>query len=109
MKLANRHQVNPRLTREEAADPDRFRRDLEACLGPPDDSSDAEFSYCVRDRQTGLSFLAYSAQSGPAYGGEGPDCCVDFEGHDYRIRPEVLRSLAEFEEWLLAASRPSSA
>lgn len=38
--------------------------------GKPDDVSDEGFGYSFRDVNTGLVFTAYSAGSGPAYGGD---------------------------------------
>lgn len=40
-----------------------------AHYGPPNDVGFEGFTYAFRDTETGLFFTAYSAGSGPAYGG----------------------------------------
>jgi hypothetical protein len=40
-----------------------------AHYGPPDEVGYEGFTYVFRDKETGLIFTAYSAGSGPAYGG----------------------------------------
>lgn len=100
LKLANRTDANPSLTMDAANDPDRFRSLLQRRFGAPDTNSDADFSYVVRDDDTGVTVRAYSAQSGPAYGGMPDECFVDHAGGDYRLKPEVERTLAELDTWL---------
>jgi len=99
-KLSGRAAVNPALTPAEAADVALFGRLLAARLGAPDHTSDADYTYCIRDQQNGVDFRAYSAQSGPAYGGSPADCFVDLENNDNRVKPGVLDTLASFETWL---------
>lgn len=100
VKLCGRAHVNPTLSPTDALDVERFRRKLEARFGRPDHVADADYSYSVRDNLTGVEFEAYSAQSGPAYGGAPADSFVDFDQDDYRIKPEVFRTLAAFDAWL---------
>ena len=44
-----------------------------ALYGPPDVLQFEGFTYVFRDTETGLHFSAYSAGSGPAFGGFRPD------------------------------------
>lgn len=90
-KMCNRDGVNPRLPPEQLLRPGEFLARLWARFGPAERSDDG-FSYSVRDRQTGLSFEAYSGASGPAYGAE-PE-------HHSQLRP-VLEA---FERWLDATT-----
>lgn len=101
-KLCGREVVNPGLTQSESIDAERFLHELEARLGPPERRGDDLFTYTVRDRHTGLVFRAYSAQSGPSYGGRPTDCFEQGPA-GYRLRGEVLSVLAEFDRWLEAA------
>ena len=100
VKLCGRNAVNPSLPADNVRDPSAFLRVLRAKLGEPDNVADANYSYSIRDLQTGVEFMAYSAQSGPAYGGSPVDCFVDFENNDYRLKPAVLETLTDFERWL---------
>jgi hypothetical protein len=99
-KLCGRDQVNLALSHEEGMDVARFGRELAARLGPPDQVGDTDYSYSIRDTQTGVEFEAYAAQSGPAYGGSPSESYTDFESGDYRLKQDVLRTLTEFESWL---------
>lgn len=99
-KMASRRDANPRLAPLEAVADAPFLELLRERLGEPDQRGDSLFSYCVRDSMFGVDFEVYSGPSGPAYGGSPPDHFIDFERNDHRVRPEVLRSLADFEEWL---------
>lgn len=100
VKLCGRDRVNSSLTPQQARDTALFLVALQNRLGLPDDASDADYSYSVRDQQSGVEFMAYSAQSGPAYGGSPVDSFMDFERNDYRIKPIVLSVLADFENWI---------
>ena len=99
-KIASRQAANPRLTHREATDVRQFLALLRRRLGEPDPRSDSAFSYSIRDTQTGVVFEAYSAQSGPSYGGSPPAHFVDPGANDNRTRPEVMQVLADFERWL---------
>jgi hypothetical protein len=103
-KLAGRRAVNPALSHKESFDSRRFGALLAARFGVPDTGGDDEYSYPIQDLETGVRFLAYSAQSGPAYGGSPADCFIDYDRDDYRLKPEVLRALQDFEAWLTATS-----
>ena len=100
LKLANRLDVNQGISYEAAIDVRRFGMLLQRAFGLPDTDSDADYSYIVHDNDTNVVVRAYSAQSGPAYGGEPDDCFVDFVHDDYRLKPEVARTLAELDAWL---------
>jgi len=100
LKLANRLDVNKALSYQEATDVERFGALLQRAFGPPDMDSDADYSYIVRDTDTDVVVCVYSAQSGPAYGGMPDECFVDFESDDYRLKPEVQRTLTELDRWL---------
>lgn len=100
VKLLGRREVVPALTDDEAYDSAGFGTLLKARLGEPDDGGDADFSYAIIDRRTGVRFRAYAAQSGPAYGGSPAACFVDDEHDDRRLKPAVLQSLRDFEAWL---------
>lgn len=100
LKLAARRDVNKDLSYEEATDVERFGALLQRAFGLPDKDSDADYSYIVRDSDTGVVIRAYSAQSGPAYGGMPDDCFVNFKDGDYRLKPEVERTLEELDRWL---------
>jgi hypothetical protein len=60
-----RHRVNLQKTN----DIGDFLSRLWAIFGPPDDIQAEGYTYVLRDRETGLTFRAYCAGSGPAYGG----------------------------------------
>lgn len=97
-KLCGRDLANPALDAHDAIDDAQFHRLLERRLGRTDDDSDARYSYAIRDRQTGLAFTAYSAQSGPSYGGDVS--CFEPAGAGFRLRDDVLAVLADFERWI---------
>jgi hypothetical protein len=99
VKLASRRDVNPSLSFEQAMDEARFRALLERRFGASDDEPDLEFSYAVRDTETGHSVRVYAGQSGPAYGG-GSECFVDYDAGDYRVREDVLGMLRALDAWL---------
>jgi hypothetical protein len=99
-RLCGRRDVNPVLGANAAMNVKLFASQLAARFGPPDDVSDAEYSYSIEDRETGFMFEARSANSGPCYAGVPSEAMVDFEHDDYRIRPEVLQILVDFEHWL---------
>lgn len=99
-KLAGRKDVNPDISWSEAMDDSGFLALLRRKLGAPERRGDSQYSYSVRDCETGFVFEIYSGLSGPAYGGSPPDHFVDFENNDNRTKPELLRVLAEFEKWL---------
>lgn len=101
IKIIPRRNANPSLTFQQAMDPDRFLRGLRARLGEPDPSGDTLFSYLVRDRRTGIQFEAYSAQSGPAYGGS-PAYYADISRG--RVREDVMEVLTRFDAWVEAAA-----
>jgi hypothetical protein len=46
-----------------------FLSRLWSLYGPPDEVGFEGFTYTFRDKETGMIFTAYSAGSGPAYGG----------------------------------------
>lgn len=108
VKIALRQEVNPSLPRREAEDAGGFARLLHSLLGPPDRRGDSPFSYSIRDTVTGVEFEVYGGAGGPAYGGCPDDHFINFDGGDNRTRPEVLRVLAIFEEWLASAAFPSA-
>jgi len=81
-----------------ASDDDRFRRGLEHRFGAPDVVGDAAYSYSIRDRESGLEFEAYSAQSGPAYGGDV--ACFEQGPDGYRLRDSVRAALDAFDAWI---------
>jgi hypothetical protein len=62
-RIGNR--INPQTT----SDIGDFLSRLWALFGPPDDVQFEGYTYALRDRETGLTFRAYCAGSGPAYGG----------------------------------------
>lgn len=107
-KIAGRRDANPRLTPREANDERQFLALLRKRLGEPDPRGDSAFSYSIRDTQTGVVFEAYSAQSGPSYGGSPPDHFIDFEANDNRTKPEVMQVLTDFERWLESEDEPKS-
>ncbi|MCA9604665.1 MAG: hypothetical protein KC619_03660 [Myxococcales bacterium] len=89
-KVFSRYEVSP-APMEEAQSPGGFLARLWARLGPPPlEAGDALFGYAIEDRERGVRFFAYSAQSGPAYGAD-----VDAA----RLRPSV----EAFESWLARA------
>jgi hypothetical protein len=100
LKLANRLDVNKALSYTQASDVNRFAALLRRAFGAPDTNSDATYSYGVHDNDTGVTVRAYSAQSGPAYGGMPDDCFEDYAGGRYVLKPEVARTLAELDTWL---------
>lgn len=100
LKLGNRGDFNKTLSWTESDDVERFGALLRRAFGPPDMNPDADYSYTVHDNETGVTVRAYSAQSGPAYGGRPADCFVDFENDDYRLKPEVERTLVDLDRWL---------
>ena len=100
LKLANRQDINKALTYQEASDVERFRMLLQCAFGSADKDSDADFSYILHDNDTMVIVRAYSAQSGPAYGGEPDDCFVDWVNNDFRLKPEVKRTLIDLDLWL---------
>lgn len=92
-KVFSRHEVSD-LSYRKALSPGRFLARLWTLYGPPPPAHDREiFRYGIEDRETGLRFCAYSAQSGPSYGGSEPAA---------RLRPSV-----EAFEALLAETSPS--
>lgn len=99
-KLAGRLQVNAALTYEQWIDSDRFLQQLTDRFGEPDHIGDERFWYAIQDTQTGVKFVAYAAQSGPSYGGDPQESYIDFENNDYRLKPEVLQTLIDFDAWL---------
>lgn len=99
-KLSGRAALNPALTSDQALDDALFGRLLAARFGASDPVGDAAYAYSIRDQETGIEFRAYAAQTGPAYAGSPPSCMVDFDNNDYRVKPEVLHALAQFETWL---------
>jgi hypothetical protein len=101
VKLCGRRTVNPSLTFERAMDPARFLRGLRARLGEPDPRGDSLYSYSVRDTVTGVEFEAYSAQSGPAYGGRMHYFTDEPPG---QVREDVLDALTRFDPWVEAAA-----
>ncbi len=101
IKLCPRRAVSPSLSYEQAMDSARFLRGLRARLGEPDPRGDSLFGYSVRDTATGVEFEAYSAQSGPSYGGD-PDYFADLARG--KLRDDVLDALARFDAWVEAAA-----
>jgi hypothetical protein len=87
VKLCGRRVVNPSLWYEQSIDPDHFLYGLRARLGEPDPRGDSLYSYSERDTRTGVEFEAYSAQSGPAYGGRMDDFSEVNPRPDPRRRP----------------------
>jgi hypothetical protein len=103
-RLSGRAAVNPALTSDEAFDVELFGRLLEARFGASEPIGDEAYAYSIRDQVTGIEFKAYSVRSGPSYAGSPPDCMMDFHNNDYRVKPEVLHALAQFEAWLCSPS-----
>ena len=101
-KLCGRRVVNPSLSVAEAMDVERFLRALRKRFGEPDHIGDEHYSYSIQDRDTGLTFEAYAAQSGPAYGGGVPyfDKLEPARGW---LRQDVFAMLASFDAWVEAA------
>jgi hypothetical protein len=99
LKLAARRDVSA-LPPDTAQDERHFGERLRRAFGEPDRNRDAAYAYAIRDTETGVIVRAYSAQSGPAYGGEPDDCFVDYAGGDYRLKPDVRRTLTELDAWL---------
>ena len=64
-----RHRINLQPT-DDFGD---FLSRLWALYGPPDEVGFEGFIYIFRDTETDLIFTAYSAGSGPAYGGRSED------------------------------------
>ena len=67
---------------------------LWARFGEPHSVGYEGFTYCLRDRETGLSFQAYCAGSGPAYGTSG--------GRGKYTDAPTLDALRAFETWIAA-------
>ena len=65
-----------------------------ANFGAPDQVDFEGFSYAFQDTETGLFFSAYSAGSGPAYGG-------------FREREDELLAVLDVFDQLLEASTPA--
>lgn len=107
-KIASRRAANPRLTVREAVNEKPFLALLRKRLGEPDPRPDSDFSYSILDTQTGVVFEAYSAQSGPSYGGYPPEHFIDLEANDTRTKPEVMQVLADFERWLESEDEPET-
>lgn len=105
VKLCGRDIANPQLSHAESIDEQRALRGLEARFGPPDRGGDQTYSYSIRDRQTGLEFRAYSAQSGPSYGG-APEL-FEQTSAGYRLRDDVREVLRVFDEWVESAVTPA--
>jgi len=104
-KLASRYETNPTLTDDEAFDVQAFGTLLMARFGASDSAGDVYYSYAILDQDTGVRFRAYAAQSGPAYAGLPGECFVDFDNDDYRLKPEVLMTLQDFEKWLTTVNQ----
>ncbi|WP_141322745.1 hypothetical protein [Myxococcus sp. AB025B] len=108
-KLCGRQAVNPGLSVREAFDEERFLAGLKARLGEPGPPvADARYSYSVRDRDTGMTFEAYCAQSGPSYGGEvlaGQVAAFERTAEGgFRLRQDAREVLAAFDVWVEAAA-----
>ncbi len=86
-KLYSRNDVNPRLTFEEGMDAGAFMARLWTLFGPATAIDDG-FEYVVVDRESKLTFSAYSGASGPSYGGARSD------------EPRLLVVLSAFENLL---------
>ncbi len=71
-----------------------FLSRLWALYGPPDEVGYEGFSYTFRDKETGVVFTAYSAGSGPAYGGFSKDA-------------SKLDSVLDLFEELLQSTKPA--
>lgn len=105
-KLCGRQQANPSLSRDEAMNVNLFGRLLSKRFGPPDQGGDADYYYSIEDTSSGYTFGAYSGNSGPSYAGVTPESVIDFDKEDYRIRPEILQILSDFEQWLTLPAQP---
>jgi len=68
-KLFARRDVNSRLTIDQAMDRGAFLGRLWAHFGPAQ-QRDGGFEYTLLDKETSMSFTAYSGPRGPSYGGE---------------------------------------
>lgn len=96
-KVISREKLNADLPREKANDPVHFLRKLWTAFDSPD-YSDEGYSYKIHDVQTNLKFEAYSAQSGPSYGGS-----VQFYNQkpfDGRLKKEIYQTLLTFDQWI---------
>jgi hypothetical protein len=61
--------IRNRINLQDTNDFGDFLSRLWALYGPPDEIGFEGFTYTLRDKETGMIFTAYSAGSGPAYGG----------------------------------------
>jgi hypothetical protein len=95
--LISRLYLNPSLIYSVAIDMEHFRNKLKMRFGDPD-KCDAGFSYSICEVHTGIKFEAYSAQSGPKYGGEID--LFDDQNKPHFIREDVLDILYEFDVWI---------
>lgn len=100
LKIAGRRTINPGLTSDEVFEDEPSFGQLRIKFGESDTAGDAVYSYSIRDTVLGVEFEAYCGNSGPCYGGDPLDCFMDYNAEDYRLKPIVLQSLTEFEEWL---------
>jgi hypothetical protein len=66
-------QMRSRINLQPTDDFGDFLSRLWALYGPPDEVGYEGFTYIFRDKETNVIFTAYSAGSGPAYGGFGED------------------------------------
>jgi len=103
VRICGRNEVNPALSFDDAAVDERFRRLLEQRFGAGDAAEDAAFVYPIRDVETGACFEAYVADQGPSYGSVGAEVYEDIDADNLQLKPEVIRSLNEFERWLEGA------
>jgi hypothetical protein len=74
-KLRNRHGPAGSVPWR-SDDPGDFLARIWTLVGPPDAIEHDGFAYRMRDRQSGLSFSAYSGASGPAYAGARRDAAA---------------------------------
>ena len=88
-KIVNRFELNPKAGFHTGD----FLSRIWANFGPPDEVLFEGFIYAFKDKKSGLIFTAYSAGSGPAYGG-------------FREDKDKLKPLLEKFEKLLQGTKP---
>lgn len=101
-KIATRKDINKKLSDFDAYDIEQFLASLKFLFGEPDNIVDNTLSYSIFDNKTMISFVAYSGNSGPAYGGG----IYHFEDIKRgKLLPEVLESLLAFDLYLISSSK----
>ncbi len=127
-KLFNRADLYDRKAYDWAKSTGDFLGRLWALYGEPDTIGREGFTYHLRDEVTGKAFSAYSASSGPAFGGWGAetmkpvlvlfeallaqtkpaDCEIEYDT-DYGVHKSGSRHGKPFDKSLNGAGRPQEA